>query len=175
MSKHVPIAIVVAALLANDIVTWFELRHAFAWLLGDLSPFAAASVLLLANAVTAAFFFRDLEHRYIRRLHLVAGYLYATIALAVYVSAVEHGRTHFPAEVAGTAFPFKVSPQTAVMAGSLVLGVALAAVTFVFWGVLGAVIRAHVERSERVTWRGKAEAAGLPTDNILDLQDRASR
>ncbi|MEZ4499142.1 MAG: hypothetical protein R2839_03555 [Thermomicrobiales bacterium] len=43
------IALIVAALLLNDIVTWFELKTGISWFLGDLGPVAAFSILLLAK------------------------------------------------------------------------------------------------------------------------------
>lgn len=172
MLKRLPIAIVVAALLLNDIVTWFELRTGMSWFLGELGTLAAASVLLLANAVTASLFFRGLGHRYIRRLHLVAALLYSTIMVAVYAVAVMHGTIHLPAELATDAF-FGIDRRTVTVAGAFIVGTALAATTFVFWSVLGAAIRAHVEQQDLVAWQSKAEAAGLPTDNILAMRKNA--
>lgn len=172
LKKHLAIAVIVAALAVNDLVTWVELRHATSWILGDLSTLAATSILLLANAVTAAFFFDGLEEKYLKRLHYVAAFLYAVIALAVYAAGVDQGRQHFPAALAEAAF-FGISPKHAVMIGAAVVGAALALTTLAFWSVIGALIQLHVAR-QRATRRALSVDPGGPVDNLLNLQDRAS-
>lgn len=172
VQKHWPIGIIVAALFANDLVTWVELRHTTSWLLGSLDTPAAFSILLLANAVTAAFFFEGLEDKYVKRLHAVAGFLYLTIAVAVYAAGVQHGIQHFPPDVARAAF--HLPQHRAVMLGAVIVGAALALTTLVFWSVIGALIQLHVAR-QRIARRARSEEIGQPVANVLNLADRPTR
>ncbi|MEZ4499141.1 MAG: hypothetical protein R2839_03550 [Thermomicrobiales bacterium] len=91
--------------------------------------------------------------------------------VAVYAVAVLHGSIHLPANLAVTAFG--ITNQDATVGGTLMVGIALAGTTFVFRSVIGAAIRAHVEKQERVLWQSKAEAANPSTDNILSLRQQA--
>lgn len=171
-ARKIGIPVVVIALLVNDAVTVIKLTHTLSWVLGSLGWLAAVSMLLLANAVTVAFFFDGLEPKHIRRLHAIAIYLYVLIALAVYAAGVEIGQQHFPATLAHHAF--HLSQARAVTVWSLGVGAGLALTTLTFWGVLGALIRAHVARGHAVPWEQPAAERGLETDNILDYGKRRS-
>lgn len=170
MLQKLMIGLIVIALLINDAIAFMKLKGALAWFLGDLAPLAALSVLGLAVAITAALFLGELAPALVRRLHLLGAYLYLTIGLAMFATGVEHGRDHFPADVAQDAF--HLSQPTAVTVGSIITGVALSGVTFVFWNVLGHLIQQRARQRDAVAWEGKARAHGLPTDNILDLTER---
>src|SRR6478735_4332670 len=104
MVKRLLTVLLIVLLLVNDFVAWTELRHTLGWLLGDIAPVAALSMLFLANAVTMAFFFDGLRPGSIRLLHGIAGFLYLTVLIAVYAAAVQYGQAHFPADVAEYAF-----------------------------------------------------------------------
>jgi hypothetical protein len=173
LKKHLPLAVIITALLVNDAVTWLELRAAVGWWLGGFKgTLAATSIVLLATAVTCAFFFEGLEERHTKRLHAVAGFLYGTIAVAVYAACVEQGMRTFPPEVASVAFG--MSPQRAVVAGAVVIGAALALTTLVFWSVIGALIQVHVAR-ERTARRLREVEGGPPPAQVVDLAERAGR
>lgn len=169
--KFLPLPLL-ALLLLSDFVALREVRHALAWIVGDNATPAAISMLFLANAVTMAFFFDGLTPRAIRLLHLIAGGLYTVVMLGIYASGVEHGMAWFPAQVAQQAFG--LSQMSAVRICAFAIGVALALASFGFWSVIGTLINHSAREEHEVAWQEKAARHGLPVDNILDLNHRAT-
>ena len=166
MVKRILTVFLIVLLLVNDFVAWTELRHTLGWLLGDIAPVAAISMLFLANAVTMAFFFDGLRPRSIRLLHGIAGFLYLTVLIAVYAAAVQYGQAHFPANVAEDAFGME--RERAIRAAALLIGAAFSGATYAFWSVMGQLISSHTQRGQGVAWQETASRHGLPIDNILD-------